>query len=35
MEGLLISLIGLVVVVGGILATAAIIQMVKSPYRGW
>lgn len=33
MEGLLIGLIWLVVIVGGSLATAAIIQMVKSPYR--
>jgi hypothetical protein len=33
MEGLLIGLISAVVIVGGALALAAIVQMVKSPYR--
>jgi hypothetical protein len=33
MEGLLIGLIWLVVIVGGGLATGAVIQLVKSPYR--
>lgn len=33
MEALLIGFIGLVIVIGGGLALAAIIQMVKSPYR--
>ncbi|NYD74041.1 hypothetical protein BJ963_001560 [Leifsonia soli] len=33
MEGLLIGFIWLVVIVGGGIATAAIVQMVKSPYR--
>lgn len=33
MEGLLIGFIWTVIIVGGSLATAAIIQMVKSPYR--
>ena len=34
MEGLLIGFIWLVVLVGGGIATAAIIQMIKSPFRG-
>jgi len=33
MEGLLIGFIWLVVIVGGGIAAAAIVQMVKSPYR--
>jgi hypothetical protein len=33
MEGVLIGFIWLVVIVGGSLATAAAVQMVKSPYR--
>jgi len=33
MEGLLIGFIVLVVIVGGGIATAAVIQMVKAPYR--
>jgi hypothetical protein len=34
MAGVLIGIISLVVVVGGVTALAAIVQMVKSPYRG-
>ncbi|MDR6971123.1 hypothetical protein J2W45_001433 [Leifsonia shinshuensis] len=33
MEGLLIGFIWLVVVVGGGIAAAAIVQMIRSPYR--
>jgi hypothetical protein len=33
MEGLLIGLVWLVVLVGGGTATAAIVQMIKSPFR--
>jgi hypothetical protein len=33
MEGLLIGIIGLFVIVGGVIATAAVVQLVKSPYR--
>ena len=34
MEGLLIGFIWLVVIVGGGIALGAVIQMIKSPYRG-
>ena len=33
MEGLLIGFIWLVVIVGGGIATAAIVQLVRSPYK--
>ncbi|CAM5346442.1 Methionine/alanine import family NSS transporter small subunit OS=Leifsonia shinshuensis OX=150026 GN=HNR13_001770 PE=4 SV=1 [Leifsonia shinshuensis] len=33
MEGVLIGFIWTVIIVGGALALAAIVQMVKSPYR--
>jgi|GEM_PF-733570 len=33
MEGLLIGFVWLVVIVGGATATAAVVQMIKSPYR--
>lgn len=33
MEGLLIGFVWLVVIVGGGIATAAIVQMIKSPFR--
>jgi hypothetical protein len=33
MEGLLIGFVWLVVIVGGGIATAAIVQLIKSPYR--
>jgi hypothetical protein len=34
MEGVLIGIIWLVVIVGGVGALAAIIQLAKSPFRG-
>lgn len=33
MEGLLIGFVWLVVIVGGGIATAAIVQLIKAPYR--
>ncbi len=33
MEGLLIGFIWLVIIVGGGIATAGVIQLIKSPYR--
>jgi len=33
MEGVLIGIIWLIIVVGGIIAASAAVQMIKSPYR--
>jgi len=33
MEGVLIGFVWLVVIVGGGIATAAVVQMMKAPYR--